>query len=86
MILALSSWPVTHDVSTVIRAVQQACSSSWYVQMRSHVNSRSFLWRKSLDNFLHRLLPRVWIPLYTTVSNLTIVRSRLVSSAETNMF
>jgi kynurenine 3-monooxygenase len=39
-----------------------------YVEMRSHVNSWSFLLRKKLDSFLYWLLPRSWIPLYTTVS------------------
>jgi len=37
-------------------------------QMRSHVNSRLFLLRKALDNFLYKLLPGTWIPLYTMVS------------------
>lgn len=39
-----------------------------FVEMRSHVNSRLFIVRKKLDNFLFWLLPRTWIPLYTMVS------------------
>jgi kynurenine 3-monooxygenase len=39
-----------------------------YVEMRSHVNSKKFLLRKYLDNFLYWLLPRTWIPLYTMVA------------------
>ncbi|RUS70249.1 hypothetical protein EGW08_021994, partial [Elysia chlorotica] len=39
-----------------------------YVEMRSHVNSKLFLLRKKMDNFLHMLFPRTWIPLYTMVS------------------
>ena len=37
-------------------------------QMRDHVNSKMFLLRKLLDNFLYFFLPQIWIPLYTTVS------------------
>lgn len=39
-----------------------------YVEMRSLVNSKLFLLRKSLDNFLNRIFPSTWIPLYTMVS------------------
>uniref|UniRef100_A0A3B3T5I7 Kynurenine 3-monooxygenase n=1 Tax=Paramormyrops kingsleyae TaxID=1676925 RepID=A0A3B3T5I7_9TELE len=39
-----------------------------YIEMRSHVNSRWFLFRKFLDNFLHRIMPRTIIPLYTMVT------------------
>ncbi|XP_060560337.1 kynurenine 3-monooxygenase-like [Ruditapes philippinarum] len=39
-----------------------------YIEMRQSVNSRLFLMRKKLDNFLFWLLPNTWIPLYTTVS------------------
>jgi kynurenine 3-monooxygenase len=36
--------------------------------MRDLVNSRWFLFRKKVDNVLHTLLPRVFIPLYTMVT------------------
>ena len=39
-----------------------------YHEMRSHVNSRLFLLRKKIDNFLHMLFPRKFIPLYTMVA------------------
>lgn len=39
-----------------------------YIEMRQSVNSRLFLLRKKLDNFLYWLFPNTWIPLYTTVS------------------
>ncbi|XP_054850561.1 kynurenine 3-monooxygenase isoform X2 [Eublepharis macularius] len=39
-----------------------------YIEMRSHVNSRWFIFRKHLDNFLHALLPSTIIPLYTMIT------------------
>uniref|UniRef100_A0A8C6TUJ7 Kynurenine 3-monooxygenase n=1 Tax=Neogobius melanostomus TaxID=47308 RepID=A0A8C6TUJ7_9GOBI len=39
-----------------------------YVEMRAHVNSKWFLFRKYVDNFLHALMPGSIIPLYTMVS------------------
>ena len=39
-----------------------------YHEMRSHVNSRLFVLRKKVDNFLHLLFPRIFIPLYTMVA------------------
>lgn len=39
-----------------------------YHEMRDHVNSKWFLARKMLDNFLNRIFPNTWIPLYTTVA------------------
>ncbi|XP_029306043.1 kynurenine 3-monooxygenase [Cottoperca gobio] len=44
-----------------------------YVEMRAHVNSKWFLFRKHVDNFLHFLLPHTIIPLYTMV---TFTRTR----------
>ncbi|XP_064174169.1 kynurenine 3-monooxygenase [Anguilla rostrata] len=44
-----------------------------YVEMRSHVNSKWFLFRKYLDNFLHFIMPNTIIPLYTMV---TFTRTR----------
>jgi len=43
-------------------------SLSNYMEMRAHVNSRIFLLRKYLDNILHALFPRTFIPLYTMVA------------------
>ncbi|XP_055331398.1 kynurenine 3-monooxygenase-like isoform X2 [Paramacrobiotus metropolitanus] len=39
-----------------------------YIEMRYLVNTRSFLIRKKVDNFLYRLFPNTWIPLYTMVT------------------
>uniref|UniRef100_A0A671RBG4 Kynurenine 3-monooxygenase n=1 Tax=Sinocyclocheilus anshuiensis TaxID=1608454 RepID=A0A671RBG4_9TELE len=36
-----------------------------YVEMRAHVNSRYFLFRKYLDNILHFIMPKTIILLYT---------------------
>lgn len=36
--------------------------------MRDLVNRRSFLLRKSLDSFLFKLMPKIWVPLYTSVT------------------
>lgn len=41
-------------------------------QMRDLVNRRSFLLRKKVDNLLFRLLPKIWIPLYTSVAFTTV--------------
>uniref|UniRef100_A0A670Y3S4 L-amino-acid oxidase n=1 Tax=Pseudonaja textilis TaxID=8673 RepID=A0A670Y3S4_PSETE len=39
-----------------------------YIEMRERVNSRWFIFRKHIDNWLHALLPSVIIPLYTMVT------------------
>ncbi|CAB3982256.1 kynurenine 3-monooxygenase [Paramuricea clavata] len=39
-----------------------------YIEMRSLVSSKSFLIKKHVDNFLHWLMPRTFIPKYTMVS------------------
>ena len=39
-----------------------------YEEMRKSVNSKWFLLRKAADNFLHKLMPNIWVPLYTMVS------------------
>lgn len=44
-----------------------------YVEMRAHVNSKWFLFRKHVDNILHVLMPKTIIPLYTMV---TFTRTR----------
>ena len=50
-----------------------------YLEMRSHVNSWSFLLKKKLDGFLHFLMPRTFIPLYTMVSFTRIPYATIVS-------
>uniref|UniRef100_A0A4W6D2I5 Kynurenine 3-monooxygenase n=1 Tax=Lates calcarifer TaxID=8187 RepID=A0A4W6D2I5_LATCA len=44
-----------------------------YIEMRAHVNSKWFLFRKHIDNLLHFLMPKTIIPLYTMV---TFTRTR----------
>ncbi|KAM4729483.1 kynurenine 3-monooxygenase [Anableps anableps] len=44
-----------------------------YVEMRAHVNSKWFIFRKHVDNLLHILMPKTIIPLYTMV---TFTRTR----------
>lgn len=44
-----------------------------YVEMRAHVNSKYFLFRKYLDNILHVIMPNTIVPLYTMV---TFTRTR----------
>ncbi|KAM9316701.1 kynurenine 3-monooxygenase [Gastrophryne carolinensis] len=39
-----------------------------YKEMRAHVNSKWFIFRKHVDNFLHTLMPFTFIPLYTMVT------------------
>lgn len=38
------------------------------LQMREHVNSTWFIFRKHVDNLLHALMPSTIVPLYTMVS------------------
>ena len=38
-----------------------------FIEMRDHVGSRVFLLRKQFENFLHRLLPRWYLSLYTMI-------------------
>ncbi|XP_077470301.1 kynurenine 3-monooxygenase [Stigmatopora argus] len=44
-----------------------------YIEMRAHVNSKWFLFRKHVDNILHFLMPKTIVPLYTMV---TFTRTR----------
>uniref|UniRef100_A0A3B4YH24 Kynurenine 3-monooxygenase n=1 Tax=Seriola lalandi dorsalis TaxID=1841481 RepID=A0A3B4YH24_SERLL len=44
-----------------------------YIEMRAHVNSKWFLFRKHVDNVLHCIMPKTIIPLYTMV---TFTRTR----------
>uniref|UniRef100_UPI00398ECD0F kynurenine 3-monooxygenase n=1 Tax=Pristiophorus japonicus TaxID=55135 RepID=UPI00398ECD0F len=39
-----------------------------YVEMRKHVNSKWFIFRKNVDNFLHFCMPKTIVPLYTMVT------------------
>jgi kynurenine 3-monooxygenase len=39
-----------------------------FIEMRDRVGSRSFVLKKKLEVFLHRLFPRWYLPLYTLVS------------------
>jgi kynurenine 3-monooxygenase len=39
-----------------------------FLEMRDRVNSRSFLLQKKAENFLHKLLPGWYLPLYTLVT------------------
>ncbi|XP_076025366.1 kynurenine 3-monooxygenase isoform X2 [Genypterus blacodes] len=50
-----------------------------YIEMRAHVNSKWFLFRKHVDNFLHFLMPKKIIPLYTMV---TFTRTRYHKAVE----
>ncbi|XP_061601957.1 kynurenine 3-monooxygenase-like [Cololabis saira] len=50
-----------------------------YVEMRAHVNSRWFLFRKYVDNLLHVLMPKTIVPLYTMV---TFTRTRYHETVE----
>jgi len=47
-----------------------------YREMSHYVTQRSFLWRKKIDNYLYRLIPNWWIPLYTMVTFTRIPYSR----------
>ncbi|XP_029376945.1 kynurenine 3-monooxygenase [Echeneis naucrates] len=50
-----------------------------YIEMRAHVNSKWFLFRKHVDNILHFIMPRTIIPLYTMV---TFTRTRYHEAVE----
>ncbi len=39
-----------------------------YRELSHLVTQRSFVWRKKIDNFLYRLMPHWWIPLYNMVT------------------
>jgi kynurenine 3-monooxygenase len=39
-----------------------------YIEMRDLVTRRSYLLRKYVDDFLFRLMPNTWMPLYNSVS------------------
>ena len=50
-----------------------------YIEMRSYVNNWSYLVKKKIDSFLHRLMPRTFIPLYTMVSFTRIPYATIVT-------
>lgn len=39
-----------------------------FIEMRDHVSSRSFLWKKRAEKILHRLFPRWFLPLYQMIT------------------
>ncbi|KAF5914085.1 hypothetical protein HPG69_010244, partial [Diceros bicornis minor] len=39
-----------------------------YIEMRAHVNSRWFIFRKNIERLLHTIMPSTFIPLYTMVT------------------
>jgi kynurenine 3-monooxygenase len=39
-----------------------------FYEMRDHVASRAFLWRKQGEKVLHRLFPRWYVPLYSMIT------------------
>ena len=47
-------------------------SKANFVELRQKVNSPWFLARKRLDVALNRLMPKVWLPIYTMVSHTTM--------------
>ncbi|CAG2110294.1 unnamed protein product [Medioppia subpectinata] len=53
-----------------------------YIEMRDLVNSRSFLVRKKLDQWLNTLFPRSWIPLYSMVTFTRIPYERCVKDRQ----
>ena len=50
-----------------------------YIEMQSHVNNWSYLVKKKIDGFLHRLMLRTFIPLYTMVSFTQIPNATIVT-------
>ncbi|XP_062938957.1 kynurenine 3-monooxygenase [Cynocephalus volans] len=39
-----------------------------YIEMRAHVNSRWFMFQKTIERFLHAIMPSTFIPLYSMVT------------------
>lgn len=67
-------WRDTHAIADL--------SMNNYVEMRSHVTSRWFIFRKHLDNLLHWLFPRTFVPLYTMVAFTRIPYHQVVERHE----
>jgi kynurenine 3-monooxygenase len=53
-----------------------------FIEMRDHVASKRFLWKKKTEKILHRLLPRWYLPLYTMVTFSRIPYADAVRRAE----
>jgi len=53
-----------------------------YIEMRSKVTSRLFLFRRSLENVIHRMMPRVFIPLYDMVAYTSIPYHQVIERNE----
>lgn len=53
-----------------------------YVEMRHHVASTSFLFHKKVDQILHRLFPKSFIPLYTMVTFSRIPYAEVIRRAQ----
>lgn len=48
--------------------------------MRDLVSRKSFLLRKKLDTVLYRLFPKMWVPLYNSVTFTDIKYSQCVTN------
>ena len=53
-----------------------------HYEMRHLVTTRAYYWRKKVDNFLYRLVPQWWMPLYTMVTFTRIPYRKCVESRE----
>lgn len=51
-----------------------------YIEMRHHVNQKSYYWRRHIDFTLHKLLGNGWIPLYNSVTFTTMPYSKCISN------
>jgi kynurenine 3-monooxygenase len=47
-----------------------------FIEMRDKVGSRTFLLKKKIENLLHKVFPRFYLPLYTMVSFTTIAYAK----------
>jgi len=54
-----------------------------FVEMRDHVGSGGFLWRKRTERILARMLPSLFVPLYTMISFSRIPYAEAVRRAKT---
>lgn len=50
--------------------------------MRYLVTTRKYIWRKKLDNFLNKLFPKYWMPLYSMVTFSRIRYSEVIKRRE----
>ena len=56
-------------------------SKANFVELRQKVSSPWFVARKRLDVALSRLMPNVWLPIYTMVSHTTMPYSEALARA-----